>query len=80
MYHLIEFRYSSTLDVEIDPRQRLERVRIRRGTRARANAVPHVRETLDRGPVEVADLVWENGAVTRDVPFSLFRFVDEDGA
>jgi hypothetical protein len=41
----------------------------------RAQLKPYVNE-CSGGPVEVADLCFENGTVTRGVPFSLFTFVD----
>jgi hypothetical protein len=75
MYHLIEFRTSFLADVEVSPRDRLERTRIRKGTRARAQVGPRVVETAG-GPVEVADLWFADGTVVREVPFHQFRFVD----
>ncbi len=75
MYHLIEFNTAFTADLEISPKQRLERLRVRRGTRAYVYLRPYVVETsgeLD----EVADLFFEDGTVTRKVPFERFRFVE----
>ncbi len=75
MYHLIEFNAAFTADLEISPKQRLERLRVRKGTRAYVSLRPYVVETpgeLD----EVADLFFEDGTVTRQVPFDRFRFVD----
>jgi hypothetical protein len=52
------------------------------GWYARSSAVvlpeqikPYVVETED-GPVEVADLFFEDGTTTQRVPFSLFSFID----
>jgi hypothetical protein len=75
MYHLIEFNTAFTADLEISPKRRLERLRVRKGTRAYVCLRPYVVETagsLD----EVADLFFEDGTVTRQVPFERFRFVD----
>jgi hypothetical protein len=75
MYHPIEFCTDFTLDLEVSPKHRLERVRIRKGTRVAAGVLPYVVET-DQGPVEVADLCFEDGSVARRVPFEQFRFVE----
>ncbi len=75
MYHLIEFNASFTADLEVSPKQRLERLRVRKGTRANVCLRPYVVETAG-GPVEVADLFFEDGTVTRLVPFEQFRFVE----
>lgn len=72
MYHLIEFNTAFTADIEISPRHRLERLRIRRGTRAYVCLRPYVLETAGR----FADLFFEDGTVTRQVPFEWFRFVE----
>jgi hypothetical protein len=55
MYHTIEFAEEFTVDLEISPKHRLERMLIRRGTRLQTQIKPYVTETED-GPVEVADL------------------------
>lgn len=75
MYHLIEFTANFTTDQEVSPRQRLERLRVRKGTRASVGLRPYVVETAG-GPVEVADLFFEDGTVTRQVRFEQFRFVE----
>lgn len=75
MFHLIEFKTGFLADLEISPRQRLERLRIQKGTRAHVRLRPSVLETAE-GPVEVADLYFEDGTVTRQVPFDRFRFVE----
>lgn len=75
MYHTIEFRADRTVDLEIDPRHRLERLRVRRGYRTEALVKPYVVERPD-GPVEVADLFFADGTITRAMPFALFSFVE----
>jgi hypothetical protein len=75
MYHTIEFAVELAADLEISRKQPLERVLIRKGTRARAQIKPYVTES-DDGPVEVADLFFENGTTTRMVRFGCFAFVD----
>jgi hypothetical protein len=75
MCHLIEFCSAFTTDLEVSPKQRLERLRIQKGTRAYVGLRPYVVETTG-GPVEVADLYFEDGTVTRRVRFEQFRFVE----
>lgn len=75
MYHTIEFNTDFTADLEVSPRQRLELLRVQKGTRATVALRPYVVETAD-GLVEVADLYFEDGTVTRQVPFAQFRILD----
>jgi hypothetical protein len=75
MFHTIEFATGMWVDLEWSPKQPLERVRLRRGTRTRAQIHPQVIET-PAGPVEAADLFFENGTVARKVPFGRFAFAD----
>jgi hypothetical protein len=75
MYHLIEFATDWLADLEISRQRRLERLLIRKGTRLRAQIKPHVLEA-GGGPVEVADLFFEDGTATSGVPFACFAFVD----
>ncbi len=75
MYRLIEFNTAFTADLEVSPKQRLERLRVRNGTRANVCLRPYVVETAG-GPVEVADLYFEDGTVTGQVRFEQFRFVE----
>ena len=75
MYHTIKFDTDITVDSEISPKHWLERVHIKRGVPLRAQLKPYVMETKD-GPVEVADLYFEDGTVTRHVPFQCFSFVE----
>lgn len=75
MYHTIEFNVDFVLDLEISPRQPLERVLIHKGTRFQAQLKPMVEESV-HGPVEVADLFFVDGSTTRRVPFEYFQFVE----
>ena len=75
MYHLIEFAGAFPADLEVSPKQPLERTLLEPGTRLRAQVRPHVVET-DEGPVEVADLFFEDGTATPSVPFAFFAFVE----
>jgi hypothetical protein len=75
MYHSLEFNTELTVDLEISPKDYLERLRIRKGTRLKAQLKPLVIESAD-GPVEVADLFFEDGTVTRHVPYAYFCLVE----
>ena len=75
MYHMLEFNAELTVDLEISPKQPLERLSIRKGSRRRAQLKPYVIETPD-GPAEVADLFFEDGTATRQVSFDCFCFVE----
>jgi hypothetical protein len=75
MYHTIVFDADMWVDLELSPRQPLERMKLRRGTKMVAQIRPHVIETID-GPIEVADLFFDDGTAARDIPFSHFAFVD----
>jgi hypothetical protein len=79
VYHTIEFGVEFLGDLEVSRKQPLERVRIRQGDRLKAQVRPGVLESPD-GPVEVADLFFEDGTATRQVPFAYFAFVDADAA
>jgi hypothetical protein len=76
MYHLIEFAVEFTADLEVSPKQPLERLRVHKGTRVRVQLKPYVVET-NQGPVEVADLFFEDGTATRMVRFGYFSFVEQ---
>jgi hypothetical protein len=71
MYHTIEFLRGFTADVQRSPQQRLERIRIRRGTQLQAQLMPYVIHT-SKGPIEVADLFLQDGAALREVHFAWF--------
>jgi hypothetical protein len=75
MYHTLEFTAEFMIDLEVASNQPLERLRLRKGSRLLAQLRPHVEET-EWGPVEVADLYFENGTTIRSIPFGGFRFVD----
>jgi hypothetical protein len=75
MYHTLEITISRWVDLEVSPRQPLERLLLRRGTYVSAQLKPHVVET-EQGPVEVADLFFADGTATRQVPFACLSFVD----
>jgi hypothetical protein len=75
MYHSIEFITEFTVDVEVSPKQPLERLRIQRGARTRAQLKPYVVQSSD-GPIEVADLFLEDGTAVRLVPYACFYFVE----
>lgn len=75
MYHVIEFATSTILDLEVSPKQPLERLRIQRGTRMRAQIRPYVAET-ENGFVEMADLFFVDGTATRGVQWSAFFFAE----
>jgi hypothetical protein len=74
MYHTIEFAVAFEADLEISPKHRLEHLLLPKGTRRQAQLKPYVVESED-GPVEVADLFFEDGTATRTVPFECFSFV-----
>jgi hypothetical protein len=75
MYHTIEFFTDFVCDRETAPQQPLERVLIRRGSHLRVELRPYVVET-NAGPVEVADLFFEDGGCTRMVPYACISFVE----
>ena len=75
MYHTIEFGTEILADLERSSKHPLERIRIRKSTRLKAQIKPYVAEGK-KGPVEVADLFFEDGSVTRMVPFRFFSLVD----
>lgn len=74
MFHTIEFTCELTASVATGPSRRLERVRIRAGTRCSAQVRSYVVEACS-GPVEVADLFFDGGTAFR-VPCAFFRFID----
>lgn len=75
MYHTIEFTATLLVDLERSPRHPLERVRFRTGACFSAQVKPYVVEDR-QGLVEVADLFFPDGTVTRRVPFAYFSFLD----
>jgi hypothetical protein len=75
VYHIIELFTSLVADVQVSPRKPLERVLLVKGSRLRAELKPYVVESV-HGPVEVTDLLFENGCCIRTVPFACLTFVD----
>jgi hypothetical protein len=75
MFHTIEFNDDFTLDLVISRKLPMERVQIARGSRVQAQLKPYVVEDKD-GPVEVADLFFEDGTTAQGVKFATFSFVD----
>jgi hypothetical protein len=74
LYHTIEFTKELVVVLRASLRQ-LEQLPIRKGTRRQAQVRPHVEETED-GLVEMADLLFEDGTATRDLPYACFSFVE----
>jgi hypothetical protein len=75
MYHVIEFADNAVLDLEVSAKQPLERIRVKRGDRVKAQIRPYVAET-EEGFVEMADLFFADGTATRGVPWSAIFFVE----
>jgi hypothetical protein len=75
MVHAIQFRWVVVAELDRPGRADRQRVIIRVGTRLHANIKPYVVESRE-GPVEVADLRFEDGSVARAVQFAAFRFLD----
>jgi hypothetical protein len=75
VYHTIEFFNNLVADLEVSRQKPLERVLIHKGSRLQAQLKPYVVETM-QGPVEVADLFFEDGTCIRTVPFACLSFVD----
>jgi hypothetical protein len=75
MYHTIEFASDFLIDLDVSTTNRMEQMRVRKGTRFEVLLVPYVVEA-GPCPVEVADLYTQTGSVLRMVPFGFFFFVD----
>jgi hypothetical protein len=75
MFHTIRFTVERKLDLERSRKQPVERVRVHADTCLRAEIKPYIVETR-RGPVEVADLFFEDGTAARTIPYHCFTFVD----
>ena len=78
MYHTIRFAAEFVALPEIPPPPCRQRALLRKGDHLKAQVRPYVVETR-RGPVEVADLLFEDGSMTRGVPYRCLAFVDGDG-
>jgi hypothetical protein len=76
MFHQIKFRLRGVAELESLSRLNLEQLVIKPGTQLKAETRPYVVET-ERGPVEVADLILEDGSIARAVRYATFSFVDE---
>jgi hypothetical protein len=76
MYHTLEFLRDLMVDVAISPRQPLERLLVRKGSRLVAQVRPYIVEA-DDGPTEVADLFFADGTSASAIPFGCFLFVDD---
>jgi hypothetical protein len=74
--HAIEFVIDRWLTVEGATQGPLQRVLFRRGTRLKARVRPRVIDDPRKGPVEVADLLFEDGTTARNVPFGYFAFAE----
>jgi hypothetical protein len=75
MFHTIQFCAEFVALPEVVPQGQRRRVLIRKGDRLQAQVRPYVVETR-RGPAEVADLLFEDGSITRRVPYRCFSFVE----
>jgi hypothetical protein len=77
MFHTLRFRLRYASDLQRPGQPRLEKVQLEVGFVICARVRPWVKDT-SRGPVEVADLECDDGALL-GVPFAAFRFVERDG-
>lgn len=75
MFHTIEFAAEGVVDLEGKPSEWLKQMVVGKGMRIRAELRPHIVEMPD-GPVEVADLFFDDGTTARDVPYERFSFVE----
>jgi hypothetical protein len=75
MAHLIEFVTDWWVYLECPSRERPGLVMLRRGQRRRAVLRPRIHEGR-RGPIEVADLHFEDGGTAWGVPFACFAFAE----
>lgn len=74
MFHTIQFNRGLVADLAVARNRRLDRLRVRRGTRLCAQVRSYVVERRS-GPAEVADLFFDGVALLR-VPCESFSFVD----
>ena len=75
MIHPIEFQRQVFAEVDLPEHTYTQRVIIKEGTRLSAGIKPYVTESSD-GPIEVADLLLEDGSIARAVRYSAFRFIE----
>jgi hypothetical protein len=77
MQHTIRFSVAFVASLETALGNQARKVLLREGGLFRVRLKPYVVETKG-GPVEVADLYFDDGTTTRQVPFGFFHFVDQD--
>jgi len=75
--HTIEFRQAVVTEVDRPEYRYQQRIVINQGTRLHVQLKPYVAES-PKGPVEVADLYFEDGGIAHAVQFAAFRFIEED--
>jgi hypothetical protein len=75
MYHTIEFTSGSRHDLEGSRKAPQGKQAVRQGARRQARLRPYVVETRS-GPIEVADLHFDDGTALHGIPFACFFFVD----
>lgn len=75
MYHTIQFTVEILADLETPGKGTIQVPLVKAGSQVRTRLQPYVTET-ETGPVEVADLYFEDGTAIRTVPFACFRFVE----
>jgi hypothetical protein len=75
MFHTIVFAAEIHADLETSPKHLLGKVRIRPGASMKAQIKPYVVDG-NVGPIEVADLFFEDGSAIRRIPFKCFYFVE----
>jgi hypothetical protein len=75
MYHTIEILANLLADVQVAHQKTLKRVRLVKGSRLHAQLKPYVVESV-HGPVEVADVSFDDGSCIRAVPFACLTFVE----
>ena len=75
MYHTIEFAETRSLGLESTAKNPMERRTFQKGMRLRAQVRAHVKDTKN-GPVEMADLFFEDGTAARAVRYAMFSFID----
>jgi hypothetical protein len=77
MYHIVEFVRDCWVDLEKSQGQPLQRVKLLRGTRRKAEVRPRIIYDRTKVAIEAADLFFEDGSAARKIPFSCFIFPDE---
>jgi hypothetical protein len=75
VYHVIEFVVDWWAEVERAPGQPVVQMLIPRGTKKAVSLRPRIVESGE-GPMEVADLGFEDRSTVRGVPFATFVFAD----